>query len=526
MELEKVLKSVWKKIPEQCKYAFCGAFVIGLLDYLYTITNKFLTLDSMWNIYSAQDMITSGRQFLTYACRISSYFDLPAVNGILAILYLALAAALIVHIFEIRSLVLSVLAGGMLVTFPAISSTFCYTYTVDGYMLALLLVVIAYEVTEHWQFGWIPAALFTGFSLGVYQAYYSFLIILCVLKLLAWLLYEKDWREVVKKAFRYILAGVLGYAFYGITLKLMLARANLTLSGYQGTDRVFGFALRELPINCYKATRNFFSFVFSMNVLTGTPAMRVALFLLALTAAAAFLYLFVANRVYKSPVRCALILLLLAATPMLATLAMVMAPDCYFHVLMRAPWALFFVFALYLTEKACGQLGTSGVRRQINLIWALVTVLFTAVMIWQFFVMQGIVAFNMNERYEKTYSLCSRIVARLEQEPEYCLGEPVAIIGGYPDPDRYPPTSITGNTVGWYFGVNGEYCATSTRDIREFCAHYLGVYFVAADDETTNALLQTEEFAKMGHFPEEDCLRNIDGVWVFKLNGEKNDEKE
>ena len=78
-----------KQMKSQWKAAFSGTFLIGFLTYFYTMSHHFLTYDSMWNLYSAQDMITSGRQFLTYACRISSDYDLPALNGILAIFYLS-----------------------------------------------------------------------------------------------------------------------------------------------------------------------------------------------------------------------------------------------------------------------------------------------------------------------------------------------------------------------------------------------------------------------------------------------------
>lgn len=520
MKLDDQINKLWKSIPVPCRRAFFSALIIGFLDYLYTMTNHFLTFDSMWNLYSAQDMITSGRQFLTYACSISSYFDLPAVNGMLAVFYLAVTAAIVVQIFEIRSTLFSILTAGMIVTFPAVSSTFCYTYTVDGYMLALLLVTIAFALMDRFRFGWIAGAVLICLSLGIYQAYYSFVILLCILKLLSYLLYEKDMKTICVKAARYVFAGVAGYLLYALTLAIMLASKNATLSGYQGSDKVLGFDLGQLPVNVYRATRNFFSFLVSMNVLTATRAMKNALGVIFVIGAIAALYVFVKNKIYKNIVRILLILLLLAITPAATTLVMVMAPDSYFHVLMRMPWALFFVFVLSLTEKVCMESVSDEKKlpRSLKYVCSIVLTLGTVVMIFQFIVMQGIVAYNMNERYEKTYSLCNRIVDRLEQTDGYKFGEPVAILGGSTDPYHYPPTSITGSYVGWYFGVNGELCVSSTADFSEFCKHFLGVYFIPAEQSVADAILTDNDYIEMQSFPYKDSIRLIDDVWVVKLH--------
>ena len=90
---ENVLDAMWVKIKNaikpQWKAAFVSSFIVGILAYGYMMANHFLTYDSMWNQVSEQNMITSGRQFLTYACGFSSYYDLPWVNGFIAILFLA-----------------------------------------------------------------------------------------------------------------------------------------------------------------------------------------------------------------------------------------------------------------------------------------------------------------------------------------------------------------------------------------------------------------------------------------------------
>ena len=86
--MNQIYSNIKAKIRPYWVTAFVSCMVIGLLTYGYLMSNHFLTHDSMWNLYSDQNMITSGRQFLQFACGISSYYDLPWFNGLLAIFYL------------------------------------------------------------------------------------------------------------------------------------------------------------------------------------------------------------------------------------------------------------------------------------------------------------------------------------------------------------------------------------------------------------------------------------------------------
>ena len=161
----------------------------------------------MWNLYSDQNMITSGRQFLQFACGISSYYDLPWFNGLLAIFYLAITSVLVVEGLGIRSHINAALSAGIIVTFPSVISTFGYTYTVDGYMLAGLLAAAAFLITDRKKWGCFAGAVLLGIGLGIYQAFLSFAIILCILRLLLDILEQINIREILMKACRFMAMG-------------------------------------------------------------------------------------------------------------------------------------------------------------------------------------------------------------------------------------------------------------------------------------------------------------------------------
>lgn len=71
------------KVKKEWKIAFWAAFAACLLIHIYKFTNPILNHDSVFNVYTDQNMTGSGRWLLQYACGISSYFDLHWVNGLL-----------------------------------------------------------------------------------------------------------------------------------------------------------------------------------------------------------------------------------------------------------------------------------------------------------------------------------------------------------------------------------------------------------------------------------------------------------
>ena len=169
------------RIKKSWKLAFVSAFVVGLLVHMYKFTNTLLGHDSLFNIYGTQNVVRSGRWFLAAACSLSSFFDLPWVNGVLSLIWIGVAAAVVIDIFRIENPVLILLTGGLLVTFPAVTQTFYFEYTADGYMLAMVLAALTVRFSMIGERR--KSRLFLSFccitlTCGIYQAYVSFALVL------------------------------------------------------------------------------------------------------------------------------------------------------------------------------------------------------------------------------------------------------------------------------------------------------------------------------------------------------------
>ncbi len=509
------MDSLLAKCKSQWKTTFIGTFIIGFITYFYFMTNHFLTYDSMWNLYSEQDMISSGRQFLTYACGISSYYDLPALNGMLAIFYLSLTAVFLVEIFDVKSKVFGILLGAFIVTFPSVASTFAYSFTVDGYMLAILITTIAFYITNRYKFGFVVGIILAGIGIGIYQAYYAYLIVLCIIKLLLDLIDETNVKPILSRIWRYLVMGAGGYIFYAISLKCMLMSKSVDLSGYQGTEKVLSFSLKEIPQGLKTAFYSFYKFVTEGNVLAATEPMKYAFMILALVGVGCYVIRFIEKKRYKEVIRIAMAVILLATIPFALNIICILSPSTYMHLLIRYGWVLLFVLVIVLVDRLELSKKSDKLKKAIGIVVAVASV----VMVFQFALVSNIAAYNMEERYEKTYALCVRLIDRLEQTPGYKTGDAVAILGGFPNQENYPHTSITEKQLSGYFGIDGEYVVNSTAKYAEFCAHYLNVTLQLVSQEKEIELTTTEAYQDMECFPSKDCIEQIDGVWVIKLNG-------
>ena len=97
---ENIIRFYREKVKKEWKIAFFSAVIIGFLVHTYKFTNYFPNHDGLFNFWSTQNMVASGRWFLAPACALSSCFDLPWIVGIFSVMFMALTAVFLTEIFE------------------------------------------------------------------------------------------------------------------------------------------------------------------------------------------------------------------------------------------------------------------------------------------------------------------------------------------------------------------------------------------------------------------------------------------
>ena len=200
---EQFFATVKKNIRREWVVCFVSAFVFGFIAHFYKFVNWLPNWDSIVFRYDAQDMAHLGRWFLGAACLPSTYYELPWLNSLLSMFYLALAAVCVCRMFRVRTSVAAALTGGLMAAFPTVTSTLTYCYVADGYCMALLFAVLsAMLIDEGGKKRLIAGGALLTLTLGIYQAYISVTILLLLIKLIERLIFDGETaKDSLQRAF-------------------------------------------------------------------------------------------------------------------------------------------------------------------------------------------------------------------------------------------------------------------------------------------------------------------------------------
>ena len=103
MKLDELGGAVWRRVGTRRKSAFFSAVIAGYLAHLYAFTNIIPNADGLSRVYDLQQMTVSGRWFLHYATALNNFTQMPAVIGLLSLIFIGLAAALLLIMIFIES---------------------------------------------------------------------------------------------------------------------------------------------------------------------------------------------------------------------------------------------------------------------------------------------------------------------------------------------------------------------------------------------------------------------------------------
>lgn len=505
------MKSV-KKFLLQSKYTypFGAAVIVGLLTHMVVFANKLPNADAMDSFYFSQNMITSGRWFLPVACGISSFYDLNWIIGVLSILFLALSAVLLSEFFELTTKGSRIVVAAILVTFPAVTATFAYLYTADGYMLALALAIAAPYVTKKYKYGFAIGGVLLALSMGTYQAYLAVAMLLCLFDIGLASLENRKLKEIFKSGVRYLVMGIEGAALYYVILQILLKIENKQLDTYQGINNMGKVSLADLPGMLVGVYKDFAGFALKGNVFWNNGFSCVIMVLLSVVALSAALFCYIKRGAYKHIVNYVIIAVCLAATPICTNVILLISKEANYHLLMRMQWFLFPVLAVVLIDRAGFLSGRKSVKYTAG-----VGLAAASIACYLFMLSDNIAYFNMNERYEKTYAYCLRLADRMEQTPGYYAGMPVAMIGVL-DESKYPTTDITGDVTSRITGATGDMVVYKGEQYQAFMSHYLGITFTALTDDDIIRIYNSKEYKEMDSFPASNSIRIVDGVMYIK----------
>ena len=506
MTVNESLKKIYGKVSASDKTAFLSAFISGLLIHMPAMLMDVPNHDGLSSMHFSQNMITSGRWFLAAVCAASSFYTVPWIIGLIGILELAITAVLIKRIFEVENAVTIFIISALLVAFPSLASTFAYVFTLDGYMAGLLLAVLAVYAAKKGHF--ILGGISLAFSLGTYQAYLPFAMLLSIY--LVWEKMASGEKKAIAKCLEYVYMGMIGAVLYLVLLKVLLAIEGKVLDTYQGIDNLENTGLSSRIASLPHLYKDFASFTFSKGFLTGNVC-AAAGGMLAVCAAASALYLIIKNSLYKKAWFYFVLLITAVLVPVSANVVLIITPDVKYHLIMRYQWVLFVIACVVLCDKCVGKLDKE--KFQTCLSW--VSALAGLVIIISYAVADNIGYTNLQRMYEKTYAYTVRLLDRIEQTPGYYQGVPVAIMGVIGD-DEFPPTEVTEPATSEMIGLTGNWLIYSADNYDAFIRNYLGATLNLVPEDKETEIYYSDEYIEMESFPGETSVRMIDGIICVK----------
>jgi len=317
-------------------FCFCTVFFWGLLAHAYGFLHSSFSHDVL-NAFTATPRedalkIEMGRYLVPlYRLLFRGSIVIPWLVGLLGLLWTAMAAVLMVQIFNIRSKLLTFLVCGIMTTNLAYTAQIAtYMHEFDCNALGLLFAVFGVYLwnQDKKYVSILGGGLCLMASISLYQAYFAVAVTLIVWKSLMDLFDEKPVPRVFGKGLRGIIMLLAGCLMYLLLGKVIDSVTDLTLAQRTNALNMNG----ENPIAVYLGLikpmisylgRNLLHKVFYSSVYDACVYLIIAL--LALSA----LRVFVLKR-FKFD-RILLILLLVAVLPFAMTCVFFLAKGEEMH---------------------------------------------------------------------------------------------------------------------------------------------------------------------------------------------------
>lgn len=518
MEPHLIIENMRKKWKKEYTVCVVSVFVFGLLAHMFKFTNYLPNYDSIPSYYSAENTIHLGRCFLILGCGISSFYDIPWVIGILSLGYLSISVIGIVKIFQIKNPLSMVLTAAVMVTFPAVTCTFAFMYTADGYFFAMMLATLAMYLALYrkGKKSLVAAAIMVCFSFGMYQAYILYAIVLVLVYGIRRLLLEEGTvSELLLSYIRPLIAGACGAVLYVISYQVLLRLEHVELSDYQGITGMGLPDAGQFADSIYQAFHDYFCFLFySDRGMTLYIVMNMIVTGLILIGTAAVI---IRRKLYKKPGKLLLMLVLALFIPLCTYFYYFISKAMLYHTVMLESIALFYVFLILLFEKGvfCEPDAQADRKYRAEKIYRMSTFLAMVLVIYNFILTANIVYMGMHTSYERSLAVIDRMADRIEQLPEYENGEikKLAIVGVLPGSNEtihnFPP-DLDGTVPNYIMRIQRDYVILLER--------YAGITLENADKDELNALLQTEAYAGMENWPSTDALAVVSDTLIIKLS--------
>ena len=453
----------------------------------------------------------------------------PLFVGVLATVYIGIAAVLVVRLLDLKGIPALALTGIAMSTYVAVSATNAtFLHDSDVYSFSSLFAVMAVCLPVRWRnlLGYALGAVCVCISLGLYQSSIQVTVALALISLTKDALEAKAAKDVLKRGFALVAMILAGGILYAIGIVIAQhATGYSIIHTYHGIDTIGDYQGLEIAPLILKTYLVPFKKLFATPETLHASGIAIINIFLAIASLYALVRLALAAKLSKPQL--ALLVFL--------TLMLPFGINCVYLIskglsslLITYSYSFFYVWAAMLldklmrlhapspsSEEAADQQDEKRAKRA-GYLGALVLCAGAIVLVCN-------VGFS-NQLYltkaleeQATISYLTRVEDRMEQVEGYIPGEtPVVFAGSFYavsavwDHHDIKPKGITGfegNLAITYFETYGQYF----RNV-------LGCPINIADRETMIELIKTEQVTEMPVFPAPNSCALIDGVMVVRIS--------
>ncbi|MCL2356004.1 MAG: glucosyltransferase domain-containing protein [Defluviitaleaceae bacterium] len=508
---ENIFIDLWNAQLPAWKAGFFSALIIGFITHLFIYTNRLINEDDLQLIIATCHNVGSGRWFNNVINNINYQFMLPVAVGLFQLAFLAVSVFLVCKVFEVTRKFSAFLIAGLMCTFPAIAYTNGYLIEGAGYYFAAMLSVAGFYITLKYKFGFLPGGLLLMLTMAIYQSKVSMALVLCLVYLIVQLK-DSDVRSLRKNAINFLLLAVTGGLFYFASLQAVTLITGIPLSEYRGIDEMHVINFSELPRILFLVYAGFYRFFFAVfhsgfYSYHHTSNALAVVYAVVILISAGFVF-----KNYKG-VRLIGALFISALIPFAANFSAFFEADNLASTLMIYAFVLVFVFAVILAERLEGSVSVKRIFSG--------SVLF---IIANFVIISNIHYMNLNTYFNRTISITTRLLARIDPLIPYSQSNTIIVIGNLSESVYYPQavsafarenvkrTGLSGQFVGFSaYGYSSHQLAVLLNTIH-------GTRLTAAPPEQYSEILDKVITAQLPVFPREGSVAVIDDIIVINIS--------
>ena len=491
-----------------------AGMLAGLLAHGFMFVNKIPNHDDLYYDVDITGVgVELGRFALYFFWKLFSNLSTPWLNGVLGVMFLSGAAALLADAFGLRRRWQALSLTLIVVAFPENISLFCFMYEAHVFALGVMLAALAAWLAPRGRFGWLWAIIPVVLATGIYQVYLLLSVGLMVIAILREISVDG---HAWKLTFRCALAALAGLLLYLLAARLALRLTGSVLGQYQGVDKMGSLDAAAIPQKLAQAYGTVWDYFIGDVPIYFTKLMRLAQGMLALGGAAAAVWIAARAFMRKRALDGLLALGCLAILPLLAAGIYFMGDDIIIHSLVLYPLVLLLLAPALLIPGLLENLPRPVPRRVLAVALAGVCAVYG---LWGA-VLSNQAYYKLYLAYTRGEHFANRLAARIERTEGYVPGVTVALCGysyGYipeglvyfepEDTHRFTPMS----------GMNTELDYINFLSMPKLLTRMIGLPVEA----TTTWQPRTEEeaaaLAAMPSYPREGSIGMIGDVCVVKF---------